>query len=141
MSTGKRWIFASQISSWDVFREADHDAENLALTNSLFPQGIGEVAFLPNLTPEKVPCLPLVLSGVSWKDLGAAFSTATGSILAVTWKATLDFTGGSRTHFVFACPEKTAPCSSNRVLRSVTFSLTLLSGWKVGLSMAGWFVG
>ena len=97
------------------YQGADHDPEQLALTEQLFDAALGELSIVArgqpclvvgdfNVEPTKIPCLAKGISAGLWVDLEEAWALAAGLRPTPTCKKDWNATGGHRRDFMVGCP-------------------------------------
>ena len=108
------------------YQGADHDPEQLALTEQLFDAALGELSIVArgqlcvlvgvfNVEPTKIPCLAKGISAGLWVDLEEAWALAAGLRPTPTCKKGWNATGGHRMDFMVGCPLAVAAVLSCKV--------------------------
>ena len=97
------------------YRGADHDPEQLALTEQLFDAALGELSVVArgqpcllvgdfNVEPTKITCLAKGISAGLWVDPEEACALATGKQPSSTCMRKWGSSGGTRRDFMVGCP-------------------------------------
>ena len=97
------------------YQGADHDPEQLALTEQLFDAALGELSIVArgqpclivgdfNVEPTKIPCLAKGISAGLWVDFEEVWVLAAGLRPTPTCKKDWNATGGHRRDFMVGCP-------------------------------------
>ena len=105
---------------------ADHDPDQLALTEQLRDAALGELRKVArgqpcllvgdfNVEPTKIPCLAKEISAGLWVDFEGAWALAAGSQPTPTCKRDWYSTGGHRRDFMVGCPLAVAAALSCKV--------------------------
>ena len=108
------------------YQGADHDPEQLALTEQLFDAALGELSVVArgqpclvagdfNVEPTKIPCLAKGISAGLWVDIERAWALAAGLRPTPTCKKDWSATAGHRRDFIVGCPLAAAAVLSCKV--------------------------
>ena len=108
------------------YQGADHDPEQLALTEQLFDAALSELSVVArgqpclivgdiNVEPPKIPCLAKGISAGFWVDFEGVWALAAGLQPTPTCKRDWDSVGGHRRDFMVGCPLAAAAVLSCRV--------------------------